>query len=247
MLPRSSLRKSSLKSDRLKKLIGLLIITILIFSGLMALNNLFRVTRIEIEVSPNSQSIKGLDLYENKNIFFIQEEKMAEKIRAENPNLEKISVKKKLPNQLKINVKLYKPLAVLKASAGYLTLAEDGRILSKDKQNILNLPEINYYQKIDFYSSYPGEWIGFEDVITSLKLLKFSLDLKLTIDMIDINGLDMIAFNLSGSKILFTTKKKEEVQEFELEKIIRQFKIEGRTFKSLDLRFDKPVVVLNDL
>ncbi len=247
MLPRSSLRKSSLRSDRFKKIIGLIVITGLVFLGLMILNNYFRISRIEVEALPEGQSIKGLDLYENKNIFFIQEKEMAEKIKLENPNIQQVTIKKQLPNQLKITVKLYKPLAALKANVGYLIISEDGRILAKDKQNRLDLPEINYYQKINFYSSYPGEWIGFEDVVTSLKLLKFSLDLKLAIDMIDINGLDMIGFNLGGNKILFTTKKKESIQEFELEKIVRQFKIEGRSFKSLDLRFDKPVVVLNDL
>ena len=72
------------------------------------------------------------------------------------------------------------------------------------------------------------------------------MDLELKINSIDISSLDMLGFNLDGKKLLFTTEKPVETQAYILEKVVGQFKIEGKDFKSLDLRFDKPVIVLKD-
>ena len=60
---------------------------------------------------------------------------------------------------------------------------------------------------------------------------------------IDIKGQDMLVFNLESDKeIIFSNKKEKELQDYQLEFIIKQFKIEGKEFKKIDLRFEKPVV-----
>ena len=60
---------------------------------------------------------------------------------------------------------------------------------------------------------------------------------------IDIKGQDVILFNLiDNKKIIFSNNKDREAQEYQLELIIRQFKIEGKDFRKIDLRFNKPIV-----
>ena len=43
-------------------------------------------------------------------------------------------------------------------------------------------------------------------------------------------------------EIIFRNKKEKELQDYQLEFIIRQFKIEGKEFKKIDLRFDRPII-----
>ena len=49
----------------------------------------------------------------------------------------------------------------------------------------------------------------------------------------------MLVFNLEGDKKKgFSNNKEKEIQTYQLELIIRQFKIEGKEFKKIDLRFE---------
>ena len=60
---------------------------------------------------------------------------------------------------------------------------------------------------------------------------------------IDIKGQDMLVFNLiDGKQIIFSNSKDKNTQNYQLELIIKQFKIEGKEFKKIDLRFDKPII-----
>ncbi len=206
----------------------------------------FLIKEIEIEGLTEKRLIKGLELINNKNIFFIKEDEIAEKILNENPEFNKISLIKIYPRKVKLIIKVDKPLAALQVNGGFLILSSQGRIIAKSKKNDEHLPVINYYQKLDYYAETVGDWIKFKDITAALDLLKYSFDFGLAIDIIDINGLDMIGFKLGTREILFTTEKSVEVQKYELEKIMHQFKIEGKEFLKLDLRFDKPVVVFKN-
>ena len=55
------------------------------------------------------------------------------------------------------------------------------------------------------------------------------------------NGLAHSVEHLVSKKAI-SNKKEKELQDYQLEFIIRQFKIEGKEFKKIDLRFDKPVI-----
>ncbi|EKE03229.1 MAG: hypothetical protein ACD_20C00232G0001 [uncultured bacterium] len=52
----------------------------------------------------------------------------------------------------------------------------------------------------------------------------------------------MIRLNLGDSVVIFTAEKNINDQIDKLEKIIKQFKVEGNSFSLLDLRFDKPIL-----
>jgi len=213
------------------------------FVTLYFLNNLFLINEIEI-VKPDTtlQPLRSLELIKHKNILFVSENDIAKMLSDQNPFLQSVSIVKKLPNKLFVNLEVYKPIAYLKVNSGIFALASDGKILYKNHQESLVSPIIQYYQLFDYSVFNPGDKLTYSDITMSLQLLEKSSDLGLTVDSVDINGLDMIAFNLKDKKILFTTEKDESQQAYELETIIRQFKIKGQEFKNLDLRFDKPVV-----
>jgi len=221
----------------------IIILSAVIFVVLYFLNNLFLISQIEI-IKPDitHPPLRSLELIKHKNILFISENYIAKMLSDQNPFLQSVSVVKKLPNKLLINLEIYKPIAYLKVNSGIFALASDGKILYKNHEESPVSPIIQYYQLFDYSVFNPGDKLTYSDITISLQLLEKSSELGLTVDSVDINGLDMIAFNLKDKKILFTTEKDELQQAYELETIIRQFKIKGQEFKNLDLRFYKPVV-----
>lgn len=221
----------------------IIILSAVIFVVLYFLNNLFLISQIEI-IKPDitHPPLRSLELIKHKNILFISENDIAKMLSDQNPFLQSVSVVKKLPNKLLINLEIYKPIAYLKVNSGIFALASDGKILYKNHEESPVSPIIQYYQLFDYSVFNPGDKLTYSDITISLQLLEKSSELGLTVDSVDINGLDMIAFNLKDKKILFTTEKDELQQAYELETIIRQFKIKGQEFKNLDLRFYKPVV-----
>ena len=54
----------------------------------------------------------------------------------------------------------------------------------------------------------------------------------------------MIVLNSKDKRFVFTTEKDVSEQEYQFSAIVRKFRTEGKDFKSLDLRFDKPVISL---
>lgn len=217
----------------------------ILFFALFFIDVAFRVAEIEVRGLPQNMSIKGIGIYKNKNLFFLSSQDIEEKIRRENPYIKKIVVKRVFPRTLQISLTLTSPIAVFNGGSGYFYLSAEGRILYKKREMDESLPVIHYYQKIDYYSKNAGDTISFKDVSCSLFFLKTSLDIGLKIDSIDIDGLHMIVLHLRDKNIFFTTEKDQGQQAYELEKIVHKFKIEGKEFKSIDLRFDRPIVVLS--
>ncbi len=81
-----------------------------------------------------------------------------------------------------------------------------------------------------------------------IKLALFFID-KLTLlnsspKTVDINGIDMILLKTNAYELIFSTEKDKNKQYEEVKIVLEQFKIERKTFKKLDVRFDKPIVTL---
>jgi len=173
----------------------------------------------------------------------INEDETAKKIVFKNPQLKRAVVNKVWPNTLKITVYFYEPTAALIVNQGFFNLSSDGRILAKIKDGQPSLPVINYYQKLNSNSFETGDRIDYEDIRQTLFFIDKLRQINLVPLTIDIKGQDMLVFNLESDKeIIFSNKKEKELQDYQLEFIIKQFKIEGKEFKKIDLRFEKPVV-----
>jgi len=116
-------------------------------------------------------------------------------------------------------------------------------ILKKAKETPQFLPIINYYQKLNAGSFQTGDWIDYKDIKQTLFFIDKLKQINLRPLTIDIKGQDMLVFNLNDSRIIvFSNSKDKDVQNYQLELIVKQFKIEGREFKKIDLRFNKPII-----
>ncbi len=240
---------------RLKIYTFLLMLAVLIVIGLLLFTQFFSVHRIEIHGDTNENNPIGLDTLKNKNIIFLSTKEFEKIILDQNPTIATISITKKYPDALIIIIRSSSPLAYLKLNGGFALLDEKAKVLAKVKSTSLKLALINFYQLFDFQQMSIGDTLNYREITTTNYLLKKSQDLNLVVESIDINGLSMIVFNVKYPStkeegqpasrqvtILFNGEKDKEKQGFELETIIKRFKIEAKEFKALDFRFDKPVV-----
>ncbi len=233
---------SSMKSSRKLKYLTSVVLAIILFLILIFADKYFSVINIIVDSPDKAGTIFGLEDYRHSNLILLSTDEMAKTLKKQNPEVKEATVTKIYPRTVVVKISLYKPLAVIDNGDGYLFLSEDGRILSRSSRNSLSLPIIHYYQKLNRYMFVVGDWINFQDMSFALHFIKTMNDLNMIVDQVDINGADMILCKLDNRQIVFTTEKSIQLQDYELEQIVRQFKIDGKAFKSLDLRFEKPVV-----
>lgn len=228
------------KLTKLCIFISLIAVFFLVFAKI---SKIYKIQTIEIEGLDKKESLAGINELKNINIFLLDSDKTKEAIVKNNPIIKEMVLYKKYPNKIELIVVKNQVVALFKANSGYFYLSENARIINKKKELTDNYPIINYYQKIDYASTGLGSKLTNKDITFSLDGLLKCRNLGLEIISIDIMSLNMIGFNLKGKKILFSLDKDKASQFYELETIIKQFRAEGKDFSTLDLRFEKPVMV----
>ena len=237
--------------NKLKFFLFFFLLCLLFFSILFFANQFFLIKKVEL-ISDRKFLLTNKDELINKNLIFINQDQIAKKIILENSLLKTAVIDKVWPATLKVTVYFYDPMAALIVNQGFFNLSADGRILSKIKDGqsslprnleLRGLPIINYYQKLNSNSFASGDWINYKDIQQTLFFIDKLRQINLIPLAIDIKGQDMLVFNLvNDQQIIFSNNKDKNVQDYQLELIIRQFKIEGKEFKKIDLRFEKPVI-----
>jgi len=228
--------------NKIKFFIFFSFLCLISFSILFFIYQFFLIKNIQL-ISENKFSLVNKDGLINKSLLFVNKDQIAKKIIKENFLLKRVIVDKIWPDTLKISVSFYEPCISLVVNNGFFNLSCDGRILQKIKNSQQFLPVINYYQKLNNSSFQTGDWIEYKDIKQTLFFIDKLKQMNLMPLTIDIKGQNMLVFNLiDNKKIIFSNSKDKEVQEYQLELIIRQFKIEGKEFKKIDLRFDKPII-----
>lgn len=225
--------------------------TILFFVGITGiifyLLSFFKIKQM-IVVNPTNKTnfqINGLNLFKNKIIFFLNEKNVSEILIKRNPPLKDIKMIKNYPNTVIIYPTFLTIIAQLKTADGFFLLANNGRLIKKTRIKMENLPLINFYQTVNFYSYQSGDYIQYKEILISLKFLEKLRNLGLNnINTIDIKSFDVIVFNKEEAEILISTQKNEEQLLYELESTAKENKIMGKKIKKIDLRFNKPVITL---
>jgi cell division protein FtsQ len=234
-----------LQKKLLRKFFNLLSFVLIILSLIIFVNfflYFFQIKKIIIIAPKKSPVIKLSPLY-NQSILFLSKTTLEKKLIETNPYLKEIKIEKKFPSTLIIYPKFYHPQAQLKVNRGYFILSENGRILEKITTNQDQLIPINFYQKLNFQEYSVGNFVTYKDLITSLKIIPIFEKFNIKINSIDILGFSMIVFNLDNRQVLFDANKNIDQTEYELNEILKRLKIEGKNFKKLDLRFNKPIIV----
>jgi len=228
------------------RILIILLISFLLFFLILKINNYFKIKEIIIISPKKNASIFGLDDLKKDNFFILKAKKnqIEDNLKLINSSIKTIKIEPIFPDKVKLIVDFYEPMAILIGSDINFYLSRDSRILFKTKDiRERELTLINYYQKLPDFLYKTGDYISFSDIKMAVELIDFFDQIGFVVKKVDIKSEDMLIFNLRDREILLTDKKDKNGQKNQLKKIIRQFKIEGKEFKKIDLRFDKPVVV----
>ena len=160
-----------------------------------------------------------------------------------NPIIAKVHVTKIYPNKLVLNLQTMKSVVATKIADEYILLAVNGRILERVKEKPAALPELIYYQELFKEQMKVGDLLEFKDLQIAIRFVDILSSLGKRVKRVEINSFYMIRLELENSReILVTTEKDIQKQEYQIEAILRQFKVDGTNFKRIDVRFDKPVM-----
>jgi cell division septal protein FtsQ len=247
------LEKLKQKKNKNRKIFLFSIFKIFVFSFFIYLSinfflkndlSFFLIKKITIK-SNRCPNLIGLDLLKNKNFIsiLINKKRLEESLQLSNSQVDSIKINLVSINEVAVDVSCFLPIAYLKQDSSFLYLSENGRILFKKKEKPKNLPEIYFYQKIPIYSYKTGDRLQFKDLKMALSMIKTLNDLNYKVEKVEVKSEDFIILYTNNKNIIFSSSKDELKQKLELTEILKQFKIKGRDFQKLDLRFSKPIIV----
>lgn len=207
----------------------------------------FKIDNVNIISEDKDYRFKGVELVQNKNLVLLNTKKLSISLEELNPSTTKVEINKRFPNSVSIKYEFKEPIAYLKTNDGYFYLSENSKILYKTKQlqQAGSVVEMLYYQSFDYVTNPVGSSLDFLDINYSLSFLRKVKELGFEAKSIDIDSPSMIRLNLNDATVIITVEKDIDSQLNNLERIIKQFKVEGNSFSLLDLRFDKPIIKLN--
>ncbi len=231
---------------RFNRLIRILSLFGFVVFLLFFLARFFTVNVIEL-VGAEDRKVRGIKELYGKNIFFVNIEEESQRLKLLNSYLLRVYIKKKYPNKLRLELKWREPIGFLVVDKGFYLLDKEGRILERLKAKPKRYPQINFYQKFNFEYFSPGEFIDYIELKYALKFLDILGKIGIGVNSVDILRGDMIRFNLKGNEfniynIYITTSRELEKQVWEVQEIVKHFKLTGSKAKEIDLRFKRPIL-----
>jgi hypothetical protein len=222
------------------------IIFLLFAAGFIFADKSLRINDIQLVSKENKEHpVGGFTSFESKSILLFDTKEAEQVIKESNSYIKDVTITKQYPNTLLVKFQYYSPRAYLKMQEGYLLLSDEGMILEKTREEPNSkLPAITYYQNLSFSGYQAGREIGLKDIEDSIYYLQKLNSLKVTVNSIDIASFHMLGLYTDTETYYFSSEKDRTEQAYQLEAAMREFRISGTKFKSLDVRFDKPVVVM---
>jgi hypothetical protein len=208
--------------------------------SLFLVKKIYSVSEIEVK----GGQIKDTNVLLGKLIFFIDTDKAEKELVLKNPDVKDVVIQKVYPSKISISVRKESPVAVLIAKDGFFYLSSKGKVLLKQTSMEDRKPLIHSFEKIYMTSYSAGDYINTLDIQYSLYFITKMKDLGIFIQSVDILGFDVLVLNEAERSYLVSIARDREIQYTQLKEIVNHFVIEGREYKSLDLRFEKPIIKL---
>lgn len=179
----------------------------------------------------------GLQILRGQNILFVKESEVAKNIKQKNFSINDVVVEKKPLSTIYIYIKGRKPTVQFIKDNMYYVVDEEGTLFSASPK-AENVPIVEgFFNDIAISSHLPENLVKSIFPILSSVLAKELMITKITI----VNPNEII---LVGNDMYITTSamKDGKTLSTSLQTLIQSFRIEGKKPRSIDLRFDKPIV-----
>lgn len=223
-----------------------LIIFVVTCMGCLALlyhvSQRYTVKQVRIEGNVSTVPLRGLETLEGEYMFLIEKKELAHTLINQNPHLKGLSITKEYPHTLVFEMEFYQPAAVLDVQEGFYVISADGRILEKTREKPTGIPSLTIYQSTHYLSYQAGEILDTSELRYTLAILADVTKYGYDIDTIDVQAFHMIA--LQGEGVIFLVSAEQPLDDtmHDLRSILKQLAIQGKTFRVLNLRFDKPII-----
>lgn len=204
----------------------------------------FRVNTIYIEGDPEKNTdFSAFDKL--NNIFLVSTEKISRAFLEKNPLTKSITITKKYPHSLyiKINYRQAKYYAYLYSEK--ILFDESGTVISfLSNPDQIKMTEINcnLEGKITDMKIGDGNLIKILNISESIKRIR-----DLSINYILCQDKDKYLIRINGIQFIFKPDIDPNIITGSLQVLFKQFKIEGKIPKVVDLRFSKPVLTYDDV
>lgn len=212
-------RKMSRRRKMRKNILSLFLAAVVLCVGMVLVFSLF--------FKINNFDVNGENIYSDKmiiqksgiemgtNLFRVNEEKISEKLSKELPYIKSVTLERKLPDTLVINVESTRETAAIVANNAYVLIDETGKVLDKDasvlRENVAIVNNVKLKEKTEGACVVLSDEKKTETLITLLDVLKKTeFELLTEIDLKNVNDIkikydDRITFEV-GSLINIETK-----------------------------------------
>lgn len=219
---------------------SLLAVVILVVLAVLLVKFAFTVRSIDVTGDRNclnKESIEATSHILGKNIFLINTREVRENLKKENSCLDSVSLNKKLPSKLAIDVKAKVPVA--KIDGTDLLASADGLVIKQQAQ--VPIPTIYLPGNI---KAAQGARFTQNNILSALDITAALLKSDFTPSSVRIVGPEDIAvYSTNETVALFTTRMSTSGQVDSLQSILTKAKIDAAKIAKIDLRFDKPIIV----
>ncbi len=234
---RSINKKKMSRRRKMKKhiLTVLLAVAVMCVGVVLVFSLFFRINNITVSgdrVYSDKMVVEKSEIVSGKNLFRVNEKRVSEKLSKELPYIKEITIERKLPDTLIINVTATRESAAVTTAKGFVLIDETGKVLDKNasilKENVAVIKGV----KLKEYEE--GAMVSFTDAKKTeilLELLgaikKSGLELLTEIDLKNINDIkikydDRITFEV-GSLTNIETKLARGVAALEKENEINSY------------------------
>lgn len=224
---------------RLRKFlhIALTILVVLFVSALLSwtVNTVFTIRSIEVVGEGVRISVDPEKL--PRNLLFFPVERVKNDILRDYPTIASMSMKKKYPGTLVINATLRVPRAIVSALNGRYAIDKEGVVLESFPEKA-GLPSI----RIDAPPVPLGKRVTDPRVTAALSFLR-ETEGSIMLTLITSGEGDTLLATDGVMNILFPQKSDIQAIVRTLQTMLVGFRIKGALPASIDLRFDKPVVI----
>lgn len=207
---------------------------------LFLLRNFFLVSKIEVvtdyEIKKDSRIYEILKKAKQENIWRIDVYKLSETIKSQDVKIKEVEIKKEFLNKVMIKITQRKPLLQIFFEQKYFLVDKEGILFSIYDQN-QNLPVL----EMNLEKTAVGVKIKEESALMILSVLE-ELQKTETVEKVIIleKKLEII---LRNNLLIFLPAENLLLKITSLQELLNRFRIEGKRPVSIDLRFEKPVVV----
>ncbi len=229
-------KKMSRKRKLKKNMLSILLAAVVMCVGLVLVFSLFfKINTITIsgdKAYSDKTVVEKSEIEIGENLFKVNEEKLSERLSKELPYIKGVTIERKLPDTIIINVEAAKEVAAVTTKKGFVLLDETGKVLDKNasilKENVAVINNVKLKEYIEGERVVLTDEKKTEDLIKLFEAIKnTNMQLLTEIDMKNINDIkikydDRITFAV-GSLTNIETKLARGVAALEKENEINAY------------------------